>query len=73
MKKRSFFDVQSPALEPVWLRAAIVTACGVWGLMELSRGAVFWALVFGAAGAFLYYQFFMVWNPRDPEEEEDET
>ena len=39
--------------------------------MELSRGAVFWALVFGAAAAFLFYQFFMVWNPRGPEEEDD--
>ncbi len=73
MKKRSFFDVQSPALEPVWLRAAIVTACGIWGLMELSRGAVFWALVFGAAAAFLFHQFFMVWNPHGEEDEEDQT
>ena len=53
MKKRSFFDVQSPALEPVWLRTAIVTACGIWGLMELSRGAFFWAIVFGGVGNLL--------------------
>ena len=72
MKKRSFFDVQSPALEPIWLRAGIVAGCFMWAFLELMGGAYFWAIVFGAAGAFLYYQFFRVWNPPKPDEEEGE-
>ncbi len=70
--KRGLFDVQSKALEPIWLRIAIVVACFVWAGFELRNGAQIWALVFAAAGIYLGYQFFVVWDPRK-RDEEDET
>ncbi|MDJ0824078.1 MAG: hypothetical protein QNJ16_01115 [Rhodobacter sp.] len=65
---RGPFDVQSPLLKPLWLRLGIVAACLAWAAVELSRGAVFWAIVFGAAGAYLAYQFFIVWDPEGGDE-----
>ena len=67
--KRGFLDVQSPVFRPLWLRGAITALCVVWALIELSRGAVFWAVLFGAAGAYLFYQFFIVFDPQDPEDQ----
>lgn len=63
MNRRNWLDVQSPALQPVWVRVTIVALCLGWALFELLGGAVFWAILFGSAGAYLFYQFFVVWNP----------
>ena len=70
MSKRAWFDVQLPALQPLWLRVAIVTVALGWALFELSNGNVFWSVLFGAAGLYLAYQFFVVWDPKDPEEKQ---
>jgi len=60
---KSAFDVQSPIFRPLWLRAVIVVVLIGWALVELSGGAVFWAILFGAAGIYLGYQFFVVFDP----------
>lgn len=58
-----FFDVQTPMFKPLWLRLLIVVlACG-WAVFELLGGNVLWAILFGAAGAYLGYQFFVVFDP----------
>lgn len=67
MKRRHWTHVQSPVLQPVWLRAAITVVCLGWALLELRNGAFFWAILFGAAGIYLAYQFFVVWDPADPD------
>ena len=69
MSLRKAFDVQSPVFKPVWLRVALVAFCFCWTLLEISRGAYGWAAIFGAAAAYLGYQFFVVFDP-DQEGEE---
>ena len=63
--RRNWLDVQSPVLRPLWLRVVIVALCLGWALFELSGGAVFWSILFGAAGLYLGYQFFVVFDPAD--------
>ncbi len=60
---KNFFDVQSPVFRPLWLRLAVVAACLGWAIFELTIGAAFWAMLFGGAGAYLAYQFFVVFDP----------
>lgn len=70
--KQSFFDVQSPIFRPVWRRVVVVALTIVWTLFEMSNGAYVWALIFGAAASYLTYQFFVVFDPKDPDENEQE-
>ncbi|SDF27578.1 hypothetical protein SAMN04488105_11618 [Salipiger thiooxidans] len=56
------FDLQSPWLAPLWRRIAITVVAIGWALVELSSGAHFWAALFGAAGLWCAYQFFVVWD-----------
>jgi len=57
------FDLQSPLLRPLWLRVLISTLALGWAGVELATGSVGWAIIFGAAGAWCVWQFFVVWDP----------
>jgi hypothetical protein len=63
-----FFDVRTPFFTPLWRRVLVVGIALGWALVELASGATAWALVFGAAGAWLAYSFFVIWE--DPEEKD---
>lgn len=52
-------DPAHPFFAPAWRRVAIVAVCLGWALVELVTGAVFWAILFGAAGAWCLYVFFL--------------
>jgi len=65
-----FLDVQNPMFQPVWLRAVIVVICCGWAVFEAMGGNVFWAILFGSAGVYLGYQFFVVWDPNPNEDKE---
>lgn len=67
-----FFDVQSPMFRPIWLRLLIVGLSLAWAIVEFTGGNLFWALVFGGAGLYLAHQFFIVFNPADPEDKDKE-
>ncbi|ETX30735.1 hypothetical protein [Roseivivax isoporae] len=60
---KSLFDLQSPRMRPLWLRIAITGLTLAWALVELSNGAIGWAILFGAAGLWCAWQFFVVWDP----------
>ena len=62
-KHMSLFDVQTPFFRPLWRRVAVTFVCLAWAVMEVSTGAVFWAILFGAAGLYLAWQFFVVFDP----------
>ena len=47
----------------MWRRVLVVGFCLIWALFELASGAAFWAMLFGAAGIYLAYQFFIVFDP----------
>lgn len=64
----SLFDVQIPFFRPLWIRVGIVALCLGWGLFELVSGAPFWGLLFLALGLWCAWQFFVVFDPREPDE-----
>ncbi len=44
---------------PIWRRIAVVVICFGWAIFELTSGAPYWALLFGAFGATATWQFFL--------------
>ncbi len=72
MPRKVLLDPQDPFYRPLWLRVAIVAACLGWAVFELLSGGPFWAMLFGAAGLYAAYQFFVVFDPQDPDERKEE-
>ena len=71
---RNAFDVKHPFFRPLWRRIVVVTGCIAWALVELlSTGSPFWAILFGAAGLWCAYQFFVVFDPADYADDAGET
>ena len=62
-----FFDLQHPFYKPLWIRVLVTALCLGWAAVELSAGQPFWAILFGAVGVYCAHQFFIAFNPRDPE------
>ena len=54
--RKSFWDLRSPLLRPLWLRVLIVVVCACWTILELLAGSIFWTMIFGAAAVYLYVQ-----------------
>ncbi len=65
------FDLQVPFFKPLWLRIGTVAFCIGWAIFEIAAGSVFWAILFGAAGLWSGYEFFIVWNPKDEDTGKD--
>ena len=65
-----FLDVRTPFFDPLWRRVLATGMCLAWTLYELSTGSVFWAILFGAASAHLFWQFFVVFD-RKPDGDGD--
>ena len=68
----SLFDVQTPFFRPLWRRIAATAVCLAWAAVELATGGMMWAMLFGAAGIYLAWQFFVVFRP-PPDNGEDRT
>ena len=62
------FDLQIPFFIPLWRRIATTVLILGWTGFELSSGSTGWAMIFGALGSYAGYQFFVVWNPKEPED-----
>lgn len=62
------FDLQVPFFIPLWRRVVTVAVALGWAGLELVTGSVFWAILFGAMGAWAAWQFFVVWNPKEPDQ-----
>ena len=50
-------DLRHPFFRPAWRRIAIVAVAGLWGLFELSTGAVFWGVLFLGIAGLAAYEF----------------
>ena len=59
----SFLDVRTPFFRPLWRRVIATTLCLAWAVAEALSGAVMWAIIFGAAGLYLAWQFFVDFEP----------
>lgn len=62
-----FLDVRHPMFRPLWVRLLVVALILAWTGFEFVRGAAFWGVFFGAAGLYLAYRFFIVFDPKDYE------
>ncbi|WP_136441012.1 hypothetical protein [Pacificoceanicola onchidii] len=60
-------DVQHPFFRPLWRRIVIVVVALGWALIELALGNGLWALVFGAIGVYCAHQFFVAFDPQEPD------
>ena len=68
----SFLDVRTPFFRPLWRRVIATAVCLAWAVVELVSGSVMWAIVFGASGLYLSWQFFVVFRPAT-DGDDDET
>ncbi|TXB63441.1 DUF3329 domain-containing protein [Paracoccus aurantiacus] len=62
------FDLQQDVYRPLWLRVVIVAVCLGWAAVEFVSGAPFWGILFGAVGLYAAHQFFIAFDPKDPDE-----
>ena len=53
-------DPNHPFFRPLWVRILCVVLTLGWALFELSTGSVFWAILFGAAGIYLFVALFVI-------------
>ncbi|MEZ5723384.1 MAG: hypothetical protein R3D59_18855 [Paracoccaceae bacterium] len=57
------FDLQVPFFIPVWRRVVTVGVALGWAAFEFLTGSPGWALLFGGAGLYAFYGFFVAWDP----------
>lgn len=68
----SLFEVRTPFFRPLWRRVVATAICLGWALFELASGSAFWAVLFGGAGAVLFFQFFIAFD-KGPQQVEVEA
>jgi hypothetical protein len=62
-----FLDLQIPFYKPLWIRVLLTGLCLGWAGFELYMGSVFWAILFGSVGLYCLHQFFIAFDPKEPE------
>ena len=65
------FDLQVPFFIPVWRRVGTTGVTLGWAAFEYLTGSPGWALLFAGAGAYCFYSFFVVWDPKRDDRSED--
>ncbi|MFB2532765.1 hypothetical protein ACEYYB_09000 [Paracoccus sp. p4-l81] len=56
-------DPQAPFFRPLWVRILVVAVPLVWAVVEFAAASPGFGLIFGAAGAYLFYQLFLRGHP----------
>jgi hypothetical protein len=67
----NFFEVRTEFFRPAWRRVLAVVLVVGWALIELGLGNPTWAAVFGAAGLYLSWAFFLAFE-KGPAGKDDE-
>jgi hypothetical protein len=65
------FKLRVPFFLPLKTRAWTTGITLAWALFELAMGNPGWALLFGATGAYLAYEFFVVFDPENYKDKDD--
>ncbi|MFT4012526.1 MAG: hypothetical protein QM682_03800 [Paracoccus sp. (in: a-proteobacteria)] len=52
-------DPNAPFFNALWVRILCVLAPLAWAVVEITSGALFWAIIFAAAGLYLGYALFV--------------
>ncbi|MEM5477871.1 hypothetical protein [Pacificibacter sp. AS14] len=63
--KKEMWNVKTPFFRPIWRRAVACLTCLAWAGVELVYGNAMFGALFLVAGAYLVYQFFITFNPKD--------
>ncbi len=58
------FELQIPFFIPLWRRVVTAGVTLGWASFEILTGSFAWGMLFGAAGVYAFYQFFVVWDPK---------
>lgn len=69
--RRNFLDLRVPFFRPLLPRLIVTGVTLGWTAFELVNGNLFWAVLFGAAGAWLVWEFFVVFDPANYEEKDE--
>ena len=72
MSRPDPFKLRSPFFRSPKRRGLVVGACIGWSLIELVLGNSVWFALFFALGCYLGYEFFVMFDPADYEEKDDE-
>ena len=67
-KGHPLIQLRHPWFNPTWRRVLTTAFLVLWGVFELSNGALFWAFIFLATGAVTGWVFFVDWT-NVPEDE----
>ncbi len=59
-------DPAHPFYRPLWVRLLIVVFAFGWALVELANGAIFWAALFAAIGAYAAWVLLFSWTDPPP-------
>lgn len=59
-----FLDPNHPFFRPVWVRWLTALLPMGWATFEMATGNVGWAILFGAAGAYAFYEL-VIHGPSD--------
>ena len=61
-------DLADPFFAPVWIRVSVVVITTLWGLFELSTGAILWGVLFLGISAICAWRFATIDYSADREE-----
>ena len=65
---RKLIDLADPFFAPVWIRVSVVVITTLWGLFELSTGAILWGVLFLGISAICAWRFATIDYSADREE-----
>mgnify|MGYP006919623507 FL=1 len=67
----TFFNLRLPFFRPMWRRVATFLVAAGWAIVELISNSPGWALMFGAAAAYTAYEFFIIYDPTNYENQDN--
>ena len=70
---QDLLDVRSPFFLPLGRRVVVTGGVILWALFELSSASYVWAILFGAVGVYLVYQFFIRFDPEEYQDRSDDS
>ena len=62
--------IRHPFFLPLWRRIAVTVVLALWTAFELLNGHMTWGAVFGALTLFCVIEFFIVFDPKNYEDQD---